>query len=300
MKAMILAAGFGTRLRPLTLKKSKALVPVGNRPLIDRTIDYLKAYGVREIVVNAHHHSEQLEDHLYGGRHPGIDVEVRREPEILGTGGGIRNTEGFWGSAPFLVVNGDILTDIDLAKAYEAHCRKRALATLVLHDQKAFNKIQIDAACNITEIPFDTQPAGWAFTGIHVMDPEMLSHIPQGVHSDIMDAYRRLIAKGLPVKAYVSVGHLWRDVGTVESYFLANQEALKGNAVLLARGCDIHPWSKVRDWAIIGERSVLEEGVEIGRSILWEDVVVRRGRKVMDSIVTSNVEVQRDLAGEIL
>jgi len=297
---MILAAGFGVRLRPLTLKKPKALIPVGNRPLIDRTIDYLKAYGVREIVVNAHHHSEQLEDYLYGGRHPGIHVEVRTEPELLGTGGGIRNTEGFWGSAPFVVVNGDILTDIDLAKAYEAHCRKRAPATLVLHDRKAFNKIQIDAANNITEIPFDTQSEGWAFTGIHVMDPEMLSHIPQGVHSDIMDSYRRLIRSGVPVKAHVSVGHLWRDVGTVESYFLANQEALKGNSVLLGPGCDIHPSSRIRDWAIIGERSVLEEGVEIVRSILWEDVVVRRQRKVMDSIVTSNVEIRKDLAGQVL
>ena len=292
---MILAAGLGTRLRPLSLKKPKALVPVGNRPVIDRVIHYLMEHNINEIIINAHHHHQQIVKHIAGGRPYGISIQVRVEPEILGTGGGIKNTDDFWDKAPFIVINSDILTDIDLLKAYDHHRHHKGLATLILHDQPPFNQIQIDDKMDILDITHDNQPGRLAFTGIHIIDPELLTHLPPGVFSNIIDCYRDLIRKGKPIKAYVSAGHKWRDIGTVESYIHANKETLKGNPFLLGPRSRIHDSTRLKGWAIVGEKTCLEQGVEITRSILWEKVSVKRGVKIVDSIVTASREITRDV-----
>ena len=302
MKAMILAAGLGTRLRPLTSKRAKALLPVANKPLIDRTIEYLKSHGVTEILVNAHHHHQQIVRYLDGGRPFGITIEVRVEPEILGTGGGIKNSSDFWDSEAFIVINGDILTDINLAQSYEAHKQNRGLATLILHDYKAFNKIEIDTSFTIKEIPLQNLPdvpGRLAFTGIHIIEPELLSYIKEGVFSDIIDCYRKLISSGSPIKAQVAKGHHWRDIGTVESYLLANRENLGANPFLIAPGSEIHHSAKLMDWAIVGENASLEKGVEITRSVLWENVKVKKGIRVIESIITSSREISSDLIDKI-
>lgn len=295
MKVMILAAGLGTRLRPLSLNKPKALVPVGNRPVIDMVINYLKGNNANKIIINAHHHHQQIVKHVDGGRPYGINIQVRVEPEILGTGGGIKNTEDFWDTEPFIVINSDILTDIDLLKAYDFHRRNKGLATLILHDQPPFNQIQIDSRMDILDITNDNRPGRLAFTGIHIIEPELLNYLPAGVFSNIIDCYRDLIRKGKPVKAYVSAGHKWRDIGTVESYILANKEALQGNPFLLGPDSRIPGSTRLRDWAIVGEKTRLKQGVEITRSILWEKVTVKKGVKVVDSIVTTSREVTHDL-----
>jgi mannose-1-phosphate guanylyltransferase len=299
MKAMILAAGLGTRLRPLTSNTPKALMPVGNVPIIDRIIEYLKTYGISELVVNAHHHHEQIVGHLNGGMPFNIDIDVRVEQDILGTGGGIKNTEDFWDNAPFIVVNGDILTNINLRKAYEAHKRSESLATLILHDQPPFNQIKIDDQKNITHIADENLANRLAFTGIHIIDPKLMARIPEGVFSNIIHCYRELIREGTPPNAYISEGHEWRDIGTIESYVLANKEALQEESFLCAPDCRIDSSAVLKDWAVIGSETVLEQGVEICRSILWEKVKVKKGVKIIDSIVTASKFVQHDLVDGI-
>lgn len=300
MKAMILAAGLGTRLRPLSLIRPKALVPIGNIPVIDKVIDYLKGYNISEIIVNAHHHHRKIVEHLNSGRPFGIDIQVRVEPEILGTGGGIKNTADFWDTDAFIVINSDILTDINILEAYEVHRLSGCLVTLILHDQPPFNQVQIDSRMNILNFSEDNHSGRLAFTGIHIINPEILNYIPEGVFSNIIDCYRRLIQKDKPVKAHVSEGHKWRDIGTVESYILANKEALqRNNPFLLAPSSRIHCSTKLKDWTIIGDKSCLEQGVEITRSILWEKVTIRKGIRVIDSIVTSSREVTQDLINQV-
>ena len=299
MKAMILAAGLGTRLMPLTLKTPKPLVPIGNRPIIDRLIQYLKGQNIREIIVSAHHHHQLVVEHLDGGRPFGINIEVRVEHEILGTGGGIRNTEDFWDSDAFIVINGDILTDVDLIKAFEEHRRNGNLVTLVLHNYKPFNQILIDNHMNIIDIASDNHSGRLAFTGIHILEPEVLNYIPHGEFSNIIDCYRDLIRSGKPVRAFMPRGHYWRDIGTISTYVLANKESLHGDSFLLAPDCRIHDSSGLKEWAIIGENALVEEKAEIKRSILWKDVKVRSGVKIIDSIVTSLKEVKHDLIDEI-
>jgi NDP-sugar pyrophosphorylase family protein len=299
MKAMILAAGFGTRLGPLTSRKPKALVPVGNKPVIDRVIQSLKQHSISKIVVNAHHHHDQVVKHLDDGRPYRLDIRVLVEREILGTGGGIKNAEHFLGSDPFVVINGDILTNINLTEAFKAHLRNPCLATLILHNYEPFNQVQIDDRLNITDIAAENHPQRLAFTGIHIIEPKLLTHIPEGVFSNIINCYRELIHSGKPVKAYISKGHYWRDIGTVDSYIRANREDLGKKHLLLGPGHQIHPSARIEDWAVIGEKACLEEGVEIKRSILWEKVRIKKGRRVIDSIVTSLREVEIDLREEI-
>lgn len=297
---MILAAGYGRRLRPLTAYLPKPLVPVGNRPVIDRVIDYLKAYDIHEMVVNAHHHQDRITAHLDGGRPFGVKIQVRPEPEILGTGGGIKNTEDFWDDAPFVVINGDILTDIDLSTAYEAHERHKSLVTLILHPCAPFNQVQVDSHLRITAIGSRPEPGKLAFTGIHIIDPRLLNRIPAGIYSNIIDCYRDLIREGQGIRGYASQGHYWRDIGSMEQYVLANQEAAGRRRFLVDAGCEVSPSARLRDWAVIGQGSVLAHGVEITRSVLWERVTVRPGVRIADSVVSSGKEITRDVIRQVV
>jgi NDP-sugar pyrophosphorylase family protein len=274
-------------------------MPVANRPMIDRVIEYLRQYGVEEFIVNAHHHSGQVAAHLDGGRPFGVKIQVKVEARILGTGGGIKNTEGFWDDGPFIIMNSDILTDIDLARAVHLHQERSNLVTLVLHDCEPFNQVRITDDLTIRDIASKPGPERLAFTGIHIMEPELLSHIPGGEFSSIIECYSKLIEEGRRIGACVSRRHYWRDVGTIRSYLLANQEALHGDHRLLGPGCRIHPSAVLTDWAVMGRRTVVEAEAEVGRSVLWDDVTIGKGIRVMDSVVTSSITVKEDLAGEI-
>ena len=298
MKAMILAAGLGTRLRPLTDKKPKALIPVVNQPVIYRIIEYLKAYGIDRIMVNAHHHSQQVLDYLNGGSPFGLEIDVRVEPEILGTGGGIKNTSDFWGDEPFIVINSDILTNVNLERAYEHHRKSGNLATLILHDCEPFNQILSDANQKVTDIAPKSGSGRLAFTGIHIIEPELLPYIPERKYSDIIDCYRQLIRSGKSINACISTGHYWHDIGTVSSYVRANRELLE-ESFSVGPECHMDSSVKLKEWAIVGGKNHLEENVEIRRSILWEEVSIKRGIKVTDSIVTSFREIERDMTGKI-
>jgi mannose-1-phosphate guanylyltransferase len=298
MKAMILAAGFGTRLRPLTEIKPKALMPVANKPILARNIEYLISHGITEIIVNAHHHHQQIVDYLREESSFGLNIQVKVEPEILGTGGGIKNVEGFWDKEPFLVTNSDILTDIDLAAVYKVHQASGSLVTLVLQDCEPYNQVQVDDQWNITDIAKSNTPGRLAFTGIHVIDPEVLPNIPQGVFSDVIECYRKLIRLGKPIRGCLAQGHYWRDIGTIQSYLEANRE-LAGNSFVIGPGCSIDASVKLTDWSVIGENSRLGKNVVLQRSVLWEGVAVKEGIKIIDAVATSRRVVDHDLHGEV-
>jgi mannose-1-phosphate guanylyltransferase len=298
MKSMILAAGFGTRLRPLTDRRPKALMPVANRPILAWSIDYLRKYGSTDIIINTHHHHEQLV--RYVRQHPcyGASIKTRVEHEILGTGGGIKNVEDFLGREAFVVMNADILTDIDLQAVLREHRNSGALVTLVLHDCEAYNQIEVEKDLNIMAIGKTASSGRLAFTGLHIINPEVLSFIPSGSFSDIIDCYRNLIREGKPVKAYISRNHYWRDIGCVTQYMEANRD-FAANPFLIGSGCRIHPSVKMEDWAIIGNGCCIEEGASIQRSILWEHVNIERGLSIIDSVLSSGNTVWCDLKGEV-
>ena len=146
MKALILAAGFGTRLLPHTARLPKPLFPLAGRPLIDHLIEQLKKSGATEIMINTHHLHEMVEAHVARSSFS-VPVHTRFEPVILETGGAVKNLADFWDNEPFLVINCDIITDIDLKEVYEFHRTHTHLATLVMHDHERFNTVFVDDRC---------------------------------------------------------------------------------------------------------------------------------------------------------
>ena len=302
MKAMLLAAGFGKRLRPLTERMPKSLVPVVNRPAISRNIDYLKSYGVKNIIVNACAHFHQLLEYLERGSSWGVNIDVRVEPEILGTGGGIRNCADFFDNDTFMVINSDILTDIDLGAVWAFHKSSGEIATLVLHNYPSFNQIKIDNRSQILDIGFTNKEGRLSFACIHILEPTIFSFIPGSGYSDIVDCYRKIIASKIPINAYVSRGHYWHDIGKPDSYIHANLDMLKreNGPFFIGPGSAIAPSVRFEDWAIIGENACVENDVVIKRSILWDHVNVKSGVQIVDSILTSYREVERDVREKII
>jgi len=300
MKAMILAAGEGTRLGPLTNVCPKALMPVVNRPVIHRIMEFLKIHGVREIIVNAHHHYQKLIDYLQPGNPFGIKAEIRIEQQILGTGGGIKNTQDFWDKDPFIVINGDILTDIDLGRVYEFHRERDNLVTMVLHDFPLHNKVKVDSEMNVVSIgPGTNLDGALAFTGIQVINPQVLDFIPENRKSSIKGCYGKLMDSGRPIGGYLATGHRWIDIGTIPDYLRSNFNLLPPEKIGIAHECRIDPDATLKDWAVIGKRSSVEKGALVKRSVLWTDVIVREEIRVVDSVVTSGVIVEKDLAGGV-
>jgi len=300
VKAMILAAGGGTRLKPLTDLCPKVLVPVVNEPVLGRVIGFLRAHGVEEIIVNAHHHYQKMVDYCKEGNRSGVRVEIRIEKEILGTGGGIKNTQDFWDQEPFIVMNGDILTDIDLRRVYEYHMKRKNLITMVLHDFAVHNKIKVDNEMNILAIGPGTNLKGaLAFTGIQVINPEVLDAMPENKNYNIVTYYRRLIDPRKPIRGYLATGHSWVDMGTIADYMRSNFNLLPPEKIAIAQGCNIDPDATLREWAVIGKGCSIEKGALVKRSVLWSDVVIREGVKVVDSVVSSGVILEKHLVGGV-
>lgn len=223
MKAMILAAGLGTRLLPFTEFTPKPLFTISGHPLLDIIIHSLQSAGCKAVIINTHHLYKEIDSFLASQQYT-IPVCTRYEPVILGTAGAIKNTADFWDNQPVMVINSDIFTDIDLRKVYDFHLSHNHQATLVLHDCAEFNNVLVDKNDFITGILDQGKEAKvgqtrkLAFTGIQVLDPEVLRLIPDGVFSSSVNVYRKLILSGKKIKAYISKKYYWKDIGTPERY----------------------------------------------------------------------------------
>ena len=242
MKALILAAGLGTRLQPYTDRIPKPLFPIDGKPLLDILIRQLITAGCTDVAINTHHLHDRIDAYLSEQSYD-IRVITRYEPELLGTGGAIGNLSDFWGNHPFLVINSDILTDIDFKSVYEFHRRNNAPATLVLTDTPPLNSVSVNNAGNISSF-FSTSESGlpdrkktYTFTGIQVLDPRILGLIPKNTFYSSIDVYRQLIARGTPPKAYMALSSRWTDIGTPERYSNAVRDAMAPDAFQEAFGC---------------------------------------------------------------
>jgi aminoglycoside/choline kinase family phosphotransferase/dTDP-glucose pyrophosphorylase len=232
MKALVLAAGLGTRLLPHTRHTPKPLFTVGGRPLLDIAIRRLVEAGAEAIVVNTHHLHERIEAFLDTGDYP-VPVTHRHEPDILGTGGAIRNLSDFWDDRPFWVVNSDIYTDIDLRAVADFHRSHSHPATLALVDDPRFNTVRVDARRRIVGFdppdPRDGAPPPaerLTFTGIQVLDPEILAFLPPAGPASSIDAFRSMIDSGRTLAAWVAAGARWTDLGTPDRYLETAREVM--------------------------------------------------------------------------
>lgn len=293
---MILAAGFGTRLWPLTIDRTKPAIPFMGRPLIGYVAEYLAGYGFDDIVVNLHHQPDSVRAALGDGGKFGVRFHYVEEPVILGTSGAIGNARRLLDGDAFVVINGKLATDIDLREALDTHRRTRALATLVLRPNPARERYSTVEVRDGLVAGFGGFPpsdnAGGApgparttargegevplmFTGIQILDPRVFDFIPPGVFShSVTDVYVPAIARGDRVTAHIAAG-AWYELSTVRRY-------LETSVTLMRReGREVE----------VGEGSSVEEGATVAESVLWENVSVGRGARVRRSVLGAGVRV---------
>lgn len=221
MKALILAAGRGTRLLPFTRHTPKPLFTIGGQPVLALVLERLRQAGCKAVVINTHHLHARVEAVAHA-RDYGMALQTVHEPEILGTGGAIRNVAAFWSDGPLLVVNADIVSDIDLAALWHCHRRDGHPVTMAMHDHSEFNSVTVDG--NDFVMGFGPGPITdgaqrrMAFTGIHVLERQVLDFLPPSGPAHIIDAYTRMIQAGVRIKAHRVRDHYWRDIGTPAAY----------------------------------------------------------------------------------
>jgi aminoglycoside/choline kinase family phosphotransferase/UTP-glucose-1-phosphate uridylyltransferase len=256
MKALILSAGLGTRLRPYTRVTPKPLFSINEKPVLGLAIERLRQAGCHSVIVNTHHGRERI-DAFVQAHDFGIPVRTRFESELLGTGGAIRNVADFWADGPLLVVNADIVTTIDLAAVYRFHRAHAWPVTMVMHDYPIFDTVAVDDQGFVTGFAAaDTLPNGsrrMAFTGIHVLDRSVLDFIPATGPSHIIDAYGQMIHAGCKLKAYSVEGHYWRDIGTPDSYRRAVMDQMAPLA--FEKAFQITPSARVAQTDLAGDGS---------------------------------------------
>ena len=234
--AFLLAAGFGTRLRPFTAKVPKPLVPVCGVPMLDYVMAHCHAYGLTDVVVNAHHLPEQIEQWARERRRPGQTIYVSNEqPEILGTGGGLKHVSEHL-SSEIIVLNGDVLTDVDLAKMVDEVPESGAVMVLRPHEQDAIHRYGIvatDETLRVTDLKkmAVAAPVGatrWDshFTGIHALKKSVLDRVPDGFGCIVRTAYIELV----PMRKISAMHHegIWLDVGDPTAYLDTNLAVLRG------------------------------------------------------------------------
>jgi len=299
--AVILAAGLGTRLRPLTHQVPKPLVPILNRPLLGLLLDQLGVAGCRRVAINTHHHGEAIQAFVASQAPPGLEVVVRHEPEILGTGGALKNLADFLGPEPFLVINADVVADIDLNTVIAAHGRG-TLATLLLHHYPRFNNVWLDAVGRIRgfgERPAGVLPTPLAFTGIQVVSPRLLDLIPPGQYVNIIDTYRQAIAAGDTVQGFRQEGFFWRDIGTPEDYLDLHVRLLRGEERFWPERLTpltdpyLGPGVSLGNGVHFGGGVCLGPGVQVGDGVSLTDTVVWSG-----AVLAPHVRLERCVIGQ--
>ncbi len=242
MRAMILAAGLGTRLRPLTDALPKPLLPIAGRPLIVWNLLLLRRYGITDVIINLHHLGHLIEQALGDGSPFGMRIVYSKEPVLLGTGGGLKQAESFFGGEPCVVLNGDTLFDMNLDDLAAVHRQRCAVATMAVRadpEPERWGAVEVDATHHVVRINGrGKNPEGRTekrmFAGVHLMHPRLLVDVPAGRDSSIIEAYVLAIQAGETIAGCELPGY-WSDIGTPERYAQAQRDADAGLINLASR-----------------------------------------------------------------
>jgi NDP-sugar pyrophosphorylase family protein len=296
---MVLAAGLGLRMRPLTLLRAKPALPVLNRPLIAWTLAQLRRAGVTDVVVNLHHLPRSVRCLVGDGSSFGLRVRYSFEREILGTGGGPRKVRHWLGDEPVLLVNGDVLFDFDLRQLVKRHARSGARATLALKpnpDPRVYGPIVTGPGGWIRSLAGKPRPARGTrslFTGIHVLDPALLERLAPGASDSVRDLYAPLVAQGERLFG-LRVKGAWYDFGGPLLYLSSQLAMLRGGRSLVDPGARVARGASVFR-SVVGAGAWIGEDASLGRSIVWDGVRIGAGARVNGSILAGGVRIE---AGE--
>jgi NDP-sugar pyrophosphorylase family protein len=299
---MLLAAGLGTRMRPLSALRAKPALPVLNRPLLHFTLATLRRAGVREVFINTHHLPATIRRAVGDGAAFGLRVRYSHERRILGSIGGVRRLRRRFGDEPFLLLNGDMVFEFDLRRLIARHARSGALATVSLQPfpkRGRYGAVVTDARGRILSFGGWPRPARgrrWHFTGVHVIEPRILERLRPGYAETARDLYGPLIEEGGKVLGVPLAGP-WYDLSSPALYLESQMQLLdKGFAGARARLL-VDASARVERGAHV-ERSVIGRGCAIGAgavvkdSVLWSGVRVEAGARVERAIATDGVRVR--------
>ncbi len=328
MRAMILAAGLGTRLRPLTNYVSKPMVRLAGRPCLEHTIRLLRKYGFNDLIINLHYKPELIRNYFGHGEKFGLTINYSFEQELMGTAGGVKKVERYFNSGPVLIISGDALTDINLHRFYRYHQDKGAMATLALKqvaDPTRYGVVITDSDGLISAFQEKPSPgeaiSNLANTGIYLFEPPVFSFIPENKFFDFgRDLFPLLLKQGEKMAGY-TMREYWCDIGGLDVYREAHYDMLTGlveveipgkrfeSNIWLGKYPDIDPRTTVVGPAVIGDKCIIEknaqiygpvvlgqgavigEGAVIKRGILWDDVRVGENSHLVDCIVGEHCRV---------
>lgn len=307
MKAMVLAAGYGTRIQPLSDRCPKPLLPVLGRPLIDYALHHLTHLGISKIGVNLHHGAAQMQEHLRNHTPQGVQLCFSPESTILGTGGGIGAMRDFLGDeGPFVVYNGDVLSRIDLSALIAAHARHCPLVTMVLWDDAPKNTVTLSPEGVVRDFSGRLgafQPGRdrqLTFTGLSVVDPQVLHLIPPREPSNIIDLYLALIARRPgAIRGFAVQGPYWSDVGTPRAYLQVHEDLLLlGKAALFlpeqlagcyqGPGSQIEPGASWEGFLALGSNCLVRADTFLKNCVVWDNSTVEKGMHLENGVIDGN------------
>lgn len=316
MKAMILAAGVGSRLDPLTRNVPKPMVPVINQPVMEHIVHLLVKHGFNEIYCNTHYLGDQIESYFNNGNSLGAQMHFNREEKLLGTAGGVKrvaeNTDFFSGDETFLVIGGDDLTGVDLSAMLKFHKSKGAVATLALTtvtDPSQFGVVVLEEGGKISrfvEKPAPgTAPSNLVNMGVYLFEPQILDLIPSGKFYDFgKELFPFLLEQKEPFYGYTTNDY-WRDVGNLREYRECHDDFFEDASLLavnvqqsepglwIGEDAQIHPTAQIEAPCVIGPRCVIGPNARVcDKSVLGEGVTVGEGATVANSILWARSTVE--------
>jgi mannose-1-phosphate guanylyltransferase len=322
MKAVVLAGGEATRLRPLTCNTPKMMVPVLNRPFLEHLVNYLKAHDIVDIVLAVGKLPRQVRDHLGDGSRLGVSIVYSTESFPMGTAGAVKNAEKFL-YEPFFVFNGDIFSDIDLSAMRRAHIESRAIASLALtpvEDPTVYGVVDTDGRGMVrrfTEKPRrEDVTTNMINAGIYFLEPEVLDFIASNAFSMFeRDVFPALLQQGRDILSYPSSDY-WIDIGTPDKYLRLNHDLLRRRAgdghadsaggrslhacvriegpALIGEACTFDGDCLIRGPAVLGDRCRVEEGAVIEGSVVWSNCRIGRGARLRNCLVASHCYIGDD------
>lgn len=330
MKAVIMAGGFGTRMRPLTINLPKPMIPMVNRPILEIIVDLLKKHGLTDLMSVVFYQPEIITEYFKDGSHFGVKMQYKAAESDLGTAGSVKNCQGLIGKERFVVISGDVLTDFNLTEAIRFHEKNKAKATMILtrvENPLAFGVVITDKNGKIER--FLEKPTwGEVFsdtvnTGIYILEPEVLDLIPEKTEFDFSkNLFPLMLKEGMPLFGHIAQGY-WADIGNLDQYRLAHQDIFAGKVevsipgsrmnkvgkdiwagenthidptaqltgtVVFGKNCNVGKNAKITN-SVLGDGCQVEEGAVLLNGILWRNVSLGAEAEARECVIASGTDI---------
>lgn len=329
MKAVIIAGGLGTRLRPLTYNTPKCLVPVLNRPFIFYQIELLKKHGIQDIIINLHYQADLIQATLSEEEKIGVKFYYSLEESALGTGGAVKNAEEFFDDEPLIVLNGDILTDINLGEMVEFHKKNKSTATISavsVEDPTHYGLIITDENKRIKKFlekpNWESVTTNRVNAGVYIIDPKVFKKLPKNTNISFeREIFPSLLMSGDPMYSY-EMNCFWLDIGDSGKYMLGHRAILRGDIevkiegtcekgniwkgenaqiaadarirgpMIIGRGCNIKSKANVDEFSVLGNNVTINEGAAVKYAVIWDGVKIGKNSKIANCVIGKNSVIE--------